>query len=86
MSSCPSDVWVADKYLTAKVPFNQADVQNHLICIDNSIPATVTNSDKLRDVIDKKACAGWYVPSQSCKYTTISFTVSKAICFRRDAT
>lgn len=40
----------------------------NLICTDSSMVQTITTSSKLKDVINKKACASWYVPSVSCKY------------------
>ncbi|KAG8264012.1 hypothetical protein J6590_019356 [Homalodisca vitripennis] len=65
VSKCPEDVWIAETYLSGVLQFNITDVQNHLICYNEIIVKTVVDKNTLQDVVNKKACASWYVPSQS---------------------
>uniref|UniRef100_A0A1B6JVG8 Choline transporter-like protein n=1 Tax=Homalodisca liturata TaxID=320908 RepID=A0A1B6JVG8_9HEMI len=64
VSKCPEDVWIAETYLSGVLQFNITDVQNHLICYNETIIKTVVDKNTLKDVVNKKACASWYVPSQ----------------------
>jgi len=71
VSSCPQDLWVADVYFPGNAPFNLTDVQTHLLCVNQDVARGVTNSQALKDAIDKGACARWYVPSMSFYYRCI---------------
>ncbi|KAG8246513.1 hypothetical protein J6590_082896 [Homalodisca vitripennis] len=71
VSKCPEDVWIAETYLSGVLQFNITDVQNHLICYNETIVKTVVDKNTLQDVVNKKACASWYVPSQSFYFRCI---------------
>lgn len=63
VASCPDDYWIAQAYTQGYKPFDEKDVQSHLICTDENIVSTVVNVDKLKSVTDGGSCVSYYIPS-----------------------
>lgn len=61
VAKCPDDYWIAKEYLYK--PFDKVDVQNHLVCTDDSVIPTVVDNTSLQNVIDNNICASYYIPS-----------------------